>query len=72
MYGTGPLRIGEPISFSEDLYSLLFVSCYNPALVYFTEQTFDPDENDTKRKRRDFVKQEEPFNKKTAQSIIQL
>lgn len=37
--GTGPLRIGKEITFSEDIYSMLYVSTFNSGYIYFSTET---------------------------------
>ena len=41
--GSGPLRIGQEIGFSEDLYSMFFVTTYKSEFIYFNTKISDGD-----------------------------
>jgi hypothetical protein len=41
--GSGPLRIGQEIGFSEDLYSMFYVTTFKSEFIYFNTKISDGD-----------------------------
>jgi hypothetical protein len=37
--GTGPIRIGKPISMTQDLYSMFFVTCLKTEYIFYHQKT---------------------------------
>ena len=44
--GMGELRIGTKIQLSEDLYSMLFVTCFHPEYIVYCEKVKSSDDRD--------------------------
>ena len=52
--GTGPLRVGTSLTFSEDIYSIFFCTCMKTEYIFFSKKNYNEDDEKREKKERSF------------------